>query len=379
MKKILIRYYGKLNFGDDLFVALLAKHFDDCKINLLVNPTFLAKHTSKNISVHPFSFFRAFIGKLKRILKKIPPLVQRIDKFYQKSLTKLANAHDAYVYIGGSIFMQKNTGTEINFQTEQTPNFDYTSTPQSTDHSFIIGANLGPIYSEQYCSDIKRKFMEYTHICLRDYSSYCLVEDISHVQYAPDVIFLASQPEITTDKENVVISVIDISRHSSDTAVISAYYHLLKEVVLKFTSLDIPVTLVSFCKSEGDEAAIDKLIGLLPDTKNVSTYFYNGNMEETLSLFSNASFIVASRFHSMILGISFGKPVFPVSYNCKTTNYLHDLGFHGNYATLSTLAKTTCDDVFYNYENHIITDCSLHKKYASNQFRALRTLIDSLS
>lgn len=82
--------------------------------------------------------------------------------------------------------------------------------------------------------------------------------------------------------------------------------------------------------------------------------------------------MIGSRFHSVILGILYGKPIFPVSYNCKIENYLADLRFQGKYATLDQLPSLKVEDVIYNYENRIITDCSEHKKYAGNQFCGLK-------
>ena len=116
---------------------------------------------------------------------------------------------------------------------------------------------------------------------------------------------------------------------------------------------------------------------MLPEGTRITTHFYNGNIGKTLEVFSKASFVIASRFHSMILGISFGKPVFPISYNCKTINYLNDLHFAGKYATLSSLFEITSEDVLYNYEKYIVTECTLHKQYAIHQFRALRTFLDN--
>ena len=81
---------------------------------------------------------------------------------------------------------------------------------------------------------------------------------------------------------------------------------------------------------------------------------------------------VTSSFHSIILGILYEKPVFPVSYNCKTENYPADLQFEGKYVALDELPSLTPEDVIYNYENRIITECSEHKKYAGNQFWGLK-------
>ena len=247
---------------------------------------------------------------------------------------------------------------EIDFQTKQQPMFDFVSSIQYPKNSFVIGANLGPMFSDDYPARITNTFKNYAHVTLRDYSSYCLVSNLSNVQYAPDVIFMAPQPPQTSAQENVVISVIDIARHSNNPNVHASYYALLRDTIIAFTSMNIAVVLVAFCKREGDESAIRHLMDMLPDSSLVSTHFYNGDIRATLSVISNASFVVASRFHSMILGISFGKPIFPISYNCKTENYLNDLNFGGNYATLSTLSETSFSDILYNYKNCIVTDCT---------------------
>ncbi len=378
MKKILLRFYDSRNLGDDLFVKIMADQFPDCLIRIIKKPNSQIKKRNKNIRFHPFWIVRSVAGIFQGKLGWNHPFSHKIERRIQNHIQKIIAAHDAFVFIGGSIFMQHGAAKdEFDFQTNLKPVFDFTSQPQSTGKSFVIGANLGPIFTKDYAEKMKHTFMEYTHVCLRDYSSYCLVDDLPHVQYAPDVIFLAPQPRATTDIENVVVSVIDISNHTKSTTVIESYFALLRDTIAKLQAEKIPITLVSFCKGEGDENAIHHLMNMLPDDTGVSTHFYDGNIERVLALFSNASFVIASRFHSMILGISFGKPVFPISYNCKTQNYLNDMGFNGRYATFSTLVDTTCEDVLYNYKNRIITDCTLHQKYAKNQFRALRTFLDS--
>lgn len=101
---------------------------------------------------------------------------------------------------------------------------------------FVIGANLGPVYSEQYWDRIKTLFSKYTHVCLRDYSSYYMVRELSHVQYAPDVIFLTEYTPLTFDNEEyIVISVINVCQYTTDQEVVSAYYNLLEKVILYFS------------------------------------------------------------------------------------------------------------------------------------------------
>ena len=377
MKKILVKYYSKTNLGDDLFVQTLAEQFSDCKVQVMVNPMHRLKHRAKNLKIHPYSYVLYPARQFLKVIKRSRSLANKVEKTLKRHYLKLIEKSDAFVNIGGSIFTQSGPKEkEIDFQTAERPEFAFESHLQGHGKSVVIGANLGPIFTADYQSHVKNIFSNYAHVCLRDYASYQQIRELSHVQYAPDVLFLAPQPEMTAQEENVVISVIDITHYSGDQAVIDAYYTLLRDSILAFDAKGIPVTLVSFCKSQGDEDAIRKLKELLPDDVKVSSHCYNGDIRATLSVLSNASYIIASRFHSMILGVSFGKPVFPISYNCKTKNYLNDLDFRGRSATFATLTQTTCEDILYNYENKIVTDCELHKKYAENQFRGLRMVLE---
>ena len=372
MKKVLLRFYSRGNFGDDLFIWIFSNHFKDCLIDLIVNPRYIPKNLDKNVRIHPFSY-------VEKLIEKFSSKVGWNSKFAQLNLKiidyiyhKVGDSHDATVEIGGSIFMDHYAGNkEIEFQVKELPNYAINSRLQDNGNKFVIGANLGPAYSERYWVYIKEKLKEYNHVCLRDYSSYNMVKQLQHVQYAPDIAFLTPKPAVSIKEEKIVISVIDICRYTSESKVISAYYSLLSDAVTYFSEKDITVTLVSFCKREGDEDAIKKLCDLLPNNSKIVLSYYNGNYEEIIRLFAQATYIIGSRFHSIILGIAFDKPVFPIAYNSKTTHYLSDLAFSGNQVNLNDLPTLTLDDLIYNYKHKIVVDCSKHKQYAINQFWGL--------
>lgn len=92
-------------------------------------------------------------------------------------------------------------------------------------------------------------------------------------------------------------------------------------------------------------------------------------------MLDQSDLVIGTRFHSFILGFIYNKPTFPISYNCKTVNYLNDLNFTGKYVKLDEIKNCTVDDVLYNYRNNIICNCDLHKRYAKNQFYALEMFL----
>lgn len=373
MNRIALYFYSCTNLGDDLFVKTFSDFFRDCRIDLITNPRCMPTSLGDNVKMHPYSVLNLVFGKFQSVFGEGSKISSVIQKCNDYCFRKIREHSDAYVYIGGSVFMQHTIECEaLDFSVSNTPQFEFSGKIQDRGNSFVIGANLGPVYTEAYWPDIRERLMAFTHVCLRDYASYSHVKDLQHVQYAPDVLFMVPKPDLPPKGENVVISVVDMARHTTDPAIISAYYQLLADAVGRFSSRGIPVTLVSFCDYEGDSAAIDRILSMVPDSVGVKKLCYEGDIQEILDAFAQAAYVVGSRFHSVILAISFGKPVYPIAYNCKTEHYLQDLKFGGKYADLKNMTGVNVDDLFYNYENHIITDCKEHKKYAKNQFRALQ-------
>lgn len=59
-------------------------------------------------------------------------------------------------------------------------------------------------------------------------------------------------------------------------------------------------------------------------------------------------------------------------------HYLQDIKFSGRFASPDNMGTVSVSDVLYNYENNIISDCTLQKKNAYMQFEPLRRYIESV-
>lgn len=380
MKKILLQFYSCYNLGDDLFVKIFAESFSDCRILLLVNPKCIPKNLGNNVRIHPYSFAALFLQKAMDIAEKhrFTRCTGFLSCIQTRCLGWLTSQYDAFVRIGGSIFMQHTPEcSEIEFASDAEPDFTFQDRDSGSGNAFVIGANLGPVYTGDYWQKIREEFQQYRHICLRDYASYCQMRELPNVGYAPDVLFLQPMPNTEPRGENVVISVMDIQQYTADTDIIRSYYDLMDQSMDRFIQSGIPVTLVSFCQWQGDERAIETLLERSSNRERISVCRYRGEPTDILKVLAEASYIIGSRFHSIILGISFGKPVFPIVYSCKTAHYLSDLSFSGRFAELKDLPNTSVEDVLFNYQNRIITNCEAHRQYADNQFRGFRNYLSS--
>ena len=378
-KKIVLDFYSCYNLGDDLFVLVFAEHFSDHNIRLLVNPKCIPKGLPKNVRVHPYSYLDLVLRKLMDVCasRGKEKLAQSMEHLRKRCLDRIGAHCDAFVKIGGSIFMQHAPGcAEIDFSTTEKPDFTLRKPTGGRGNHFIIGANLGPVYSEDYWEQMAEKFREYRHVCLRDYASYRKMRAAPNAQYAPDVLCLLPKPSVSAAGERVVISIMNICRYTDSETVARAYYDLLTQAIAHFVGRGVPVTLMSFCQWQGDEAGIEELLKRFPGETNLAACCYRGDPAPILKAIAESSFVIGSRFHSTILGISFGKPVFPIAYNSKTSHYLADLSFPGKSTTLAELPSVTLEDLLYNYEHHIVADCADHHRYAVNQFSGLESYLN---
>lgn len=140
------------------------------------------------------------------------------------------------------------------------------------------------------------------------------------------------------------------------------------------------VDLISFCDKEGDDKGIRKILTCLSDEHHkcsIGVYRYNGDIEKILGLFARAEYIVASRFHAMIIGMLYGKPIFPICYGAKMIHYLEDIGFTGKIGKPNSLKDITVEDVLFNLKHNIVAQCEQHKDLAYLQFEGLRMYLEN--
>ncbi len=106
LKTIVLQFYSSLNFGDDLFVKTFCDYFDQYGIRLIVNPRCVPKNLGVNVTVHPYSYINFFLEKIRSLdggSGKLETAVQKCSEFF---LSRIQRHTDAFVLIGGSLFME---------------------------------------------------------------------------------------------------------------------------------------------------------------------------------------------------------------------------------------------------------------------------------
>lgn len=364
MKRIFLYAYDKQNLGDDLFVHTITKRYMDARLYMWSNrenqETFRSLPNLKILDkdglwVHFLQWLR-------------PSLVSRYRAW-------LENRCQAVVYIGGSIFMEYESWDQILTWWE----YEVKNRP-----FYIMGANFGPYKSEGFRNKLAEIFRDTRDICFRDRYSYEKFKDVPTVRCAPDILFSYPMPNVPVVEKQLFVSLIDCATRGEGDVRLTGfdeyYISALRSLLNEYLNDGFRLVLAAFCKNEGDEHAIKKLLdvmNLTQNTTNVRVLSYDGtNAEALTTALAESEYVIATRFHAAVLAIAAGRPVFPIVYSDKTIHVLEDIGFQGNYADLRRMEPITYAESRANLDKPQMMDIGGLAEHAQEHFKLLDLQID---
>jgi len=365
VKKIFVDIYLAFNLGDDLFLDVLAKKYPSCK--------FTVNHIGKNYD----KFISQYNNVNRRKYTAFNKIAQRLK--IADSITnydKVAEEHDAMVFIGGSIFREEDYHHSL-YQDRMKMVREFKKRDKPI---FILGANFGPFKTEEFLNDYKQFFKLCDDVCFRDLYSHRLFKNLPQVRYSPDIVFQMDVNEYknVSNENKVGFSIIDV-RHKDG---LSNYYKEYIDSTVRSIELlagkGYECCLMSFCEQEGDLDLIKTIMSKLSPNiiKKVSMYDYKGNLKEAINLIASFKLFVSARFHANIIGLLLEVGIMPIIYSPKTTNMLKDINLDEILVEMKKL--------YLQYDENII-DKSFHNKTnldsisldAANQFKKLGEFINT--
>lgn len=310
-----VNAYVNMNLGDDLFLAILAKRYPDRRFTVLAKNKYVAKGLEKYPNLETITDIS--LGQIKKIKNNI--------------------------FIGGSVFLQ-NRFWKLKLEERR-------RLIKKSSKNYILGANFGPYTENEFVDCYRELYKQCDDVVFRDTYSADLFSDIAKVRVAGDIVFSQYQElsrYANKDGKGVVISVIKLENRDELSENAERYYDEIAQVAREFMDSGEEVTLMSFCDNEGDGQAMDAVLNCLGDSgykERIKLYHYDGDLEESLEVLGNSKYIVASRFHAIVLGLLLEKIVYPLLYSDKSLHMLNDIGFQGAYADIRKMRRISMGDV----------------------------------
>lgn len=360
MKKVMVYAYTKINFGDDLFIKILCDRYPNVKFKIYTYKEYRKILKScKNIKVLSNSnFFSKITNKIGLLIKK--------TNLYENILAKTC---DICVYIGGSLFIQDTEKWEdyYNYMLDR---------KQKNIPFFLLGANFGPYTDKNYYLKFKELFSTYEDICFREKKTYDMFKDLKNVRLAKDIVFTLKKLPNSIEKRELTISVINLDNRKKLLKYKNDYIKAILDIINFYLDNNYRINLVSFCKMEGDEEAVNEIYNLIDNNKKmVNKVYYRGNIDEIIKIFCNSKLIIATRFHAMILGWICNKVTYPIIYSDKMQNVIDDINFLGNSIRIENIREFNIATCINYMESNYIINLEDSIKNANLQFLNLDKLL----
>lgn len=365
MKKILVNAYFARNLGDDLFLKILFDRYKNVEWHLLT-----ASKSYKQIfaSYNNVKIIRTLsIGPRKR---KYNFFYKINDHFFKYS------KYDAFVTIGGSIFMETGKWKEGLEQRKYLPAL-FNKMNKKT---FVIGANFGPFEDKNFVEKHREFFDVFDDICFRDKYSYSIFSDLENIRVAPDVVFNLQEHSNDTKEKSVGFSLINLENRPG----LKDFYHQYNSKIIQlidlYTELGYKIKLFSFCKYEGDLKINQHIIECInkKNRSSVKLINYEGDINGFLNEFKSCEVIIGTRFHSIILAMVFNQSVYPIIYSEKTYNVLKDLNMEENCCYIKDIEQVEIQNVVGTALLNRIKDKSVFTE-ANKQFEKLDLFVSDLT
>lgn len=353
-KKVAITLaYLQNNLGDDLFVRHLCLRYP--KVDFYVMEMAHRNETLENLPNLHFS------KKMKLYFKVYGQenVSKKVKKFY--------NQFDACVMIGGSIFMQDNQfwkGKLRSFRNRVLLN----------PNTYVVGANFGPFNDPRFLTEFTWAFTKVKDLCFRDSISASFFPDSARIRYAPDILF-SYKHEKPKQKNQIAISVINPAWAGRPNIQLNKLKKHLNEYINKMVEIcsdiarkGVKVLLLSFSEKQGDLNIAKKIESkcLNNGVTNIDICSYVGDVDIVLDEIYASKAIIATRFHAMILGFLFGKPVYPIIYDDKQRYVLQDLNFYGETCYIENINEI---------ESQKVVECLLNDG-SYNSYELMKPIIE---
>ena len=315
MKHVFLYAYDKVNLGDDLFVRTITNRYPQTKFYMWSDLD--NRHNFSDISnLTVIDCHSKVIRGIARIWKSFPA---RYRAWIEKHC-------DIMVYIGGSIFAEYS-------QWERYVEWWRKKAVQKP--MYILGANWGPYFTPQYQEGMKEVFGLMKDVCFRDQYSIEQFQHISSVRYAPDILFACPIQQKEIKEKQIFVSVIDCG--SDDHILLNEYKEKYIEnmslLLKQYLENGCTLILSSFCKKERDDKAISDIMNNICThdyADNIKVLSYNGtNGKKIIEAISSSNYVIATRFHGIVLALAAGRPVLPIVYSDKTLHMLESICFDG--------------------------------------------------
>ncbi len=282
---------------------------------------------------------------------------------------------DAVVKLGNTLFLQTSEDYQAALNEDR-----YLS--DNSKRFYTLGTDFGPYKDAMYFKEYKSVFRKYAGITFRNSNVKDNFADMDNIRFAPDPLFTVRPGLLAQKSPKAIISPLLPTRHAwgkdmEDIVEPSVIFY--RNMIRTLKKNGYLIYMISFSQPEGDDVIMQMILdSLSPDELAQVTccMAYSSDPVPVLREFSDAQIVIGSRYHSIVLGLTYGCKVLPIVYNEQTKNLLHDISY--DLSVTPDMIKnpdTDTDAIFEKLIAGEIFDLTVIKQRAEHQFWFLDMLL----
>lgn len=317
IKRVYLYGVHSVNLGDDLFFKILFERYPNTRFIMTANDIYkkMFKHHNNVIVLSNSSSIMKLIKGMSSLLHLPLPALTYTYIFLRYRI-------DLFLVVGGSLFMEENSS--MNSHIMGLHKIRSMLFPKLK--IAIIGVNFGPYKTKKFKKDTEKALSHVDDVCFRDLSSYNQFSHLPNIRWGNDIVMHIDKIKKTNKDKVVCVNIRSVDKWPTLKPYKDQYINKTKQLINHFQKKEYTVKLISFCESYGDNQITDFLYNELTDKSHVDVYYYTGNLQEATNIISSAEFMIATRFHAIILSLVYKVKVLPISYSIKTENMLKTYG-----------------------------------------------------
>lgn len=234
---------------------------------------------------------------------------------------------------------------------------------------FCLGCNIEPLDSPIKRFLIRQKLNKFKLITCRDQESYrWLLQNTRKpdVYCLPDILFSIPEewlPEVKTPNK-LGISLMHRAGDQADCAYYRAMAQIADEWICKTGK---SVLLMAFDTGKEDDLFACRAVQALMQFPNQTEIVAHTDGTEILTAFAHCEKIIGARFHSVVLALRMGIPVYPLIFRQKVRNLLNDIAFTFPACNIDSIDDPSLRDFLRSDQNSYLLDpeiCVRAKEHA---------------
>lgn len=288
-----------------------------------------------------------------------------------------------YIKIGGSMFPHNSIKEGVlRFLTL----FQYMQLKRNGVKIFILGCNVGPFSSSIGVYATKKIIKMANLITCRDKETFNFISKIKSKDYYlyPDVVFNRKDLKIGKQEKGV----LGISTYTGYTSNLKKsnlpYSKIMINIINKYIEASPLNKVKLFVFDTGynsDYPTTYKIYHNVDCKDKVEVVAFDGNIYSFMQEFNKCSYMIGTRFHSIILSLFCKIPVLPVVYSNKSRNILSDLNYQGIKLDISNLININVENIVksINIKENLLYDFDQDiMQKAEGHFVVLGKYLDSV-